>query len=156
MKKILLMLIIGAASFSFADALDEAAFSLYRGEVSESALKNTFSKSDFQLIVEKYRNMKLEKAKKEAEQQKVNELLKKRNEELEQEIKKIKDVNSLKKANIKRITIDEAVKNTFMGLYGDNPDRVNKLRNLGFNSKEIQEIQRRVNKLVEEDKKNKE
>ena len=157
MKKMLLLsLIMLSSSFLFASSLDEAALALSKGEVTEESLKNNFSKSDFDLIMEKYKGMRLERARKETEKQKVNELLKKRNIELEQEIKKIKDVNSFKKANIKKITIDEAVKNTLKGLYGDNPNRANKLKDLGFNSKEIQEIQRRVNKLVEEEQKSKE
>lgn len=146
MKRILLagMILINSAILS-ASSLDDAAFSLYRGEVSEEVLKNNFSKIDYEVIMEKFKKMKLEKAKKEAEQQRVNALLKKRNEELQEEVQK----NSRKKD---KPSITETVNRVYRGLYGDNPDRVNKLKDLGFNSKEIQEIQRRVNKLVESEK----
>lgn len=143
------------ATSLMASSLDEAAFALYKGEVSETALENTFSKGDFEVIMEKYKGMRLERARKETEKQKVNELLKKRNIELEQEIKKIKDVNSVKKANIKKITIDEAIKNTFKGLYGDNPERSRRLLELGFTKKEVLEIQKAVNKIVEQEQNNK-
>lgn len=135
-----------------ASSLDEAALALSKGEVTEESLKNNFSKSDFYLIMEKYKGMRLERARKETEKEKVNSLLKQRNAELQDEIKKIKATNLSKKFNSKRITIDEAVKNTFKGLYGDNPERVNKLRDLGFNSQEIKKIQDGVNKLVEKEK----
>lgn len=146
MKRILLagMILINSAILS-ASSLDDAAFSLYRGEVSEEVLKNNFSKIDYEVIMEKFKKMKLEKAKKEAEQQRVNALLKKRNEELQEEVQK----NSRKKD---KPSITETVNRVYRGLYGDNPDRANKLKDLGFNSKEIQEIQRRVNKLVESEK----
>lgn len=151
MRRILLLsLVVLNSSFLLASALDDAAISLARGEVSEEALKGNFSKVDFELILEKYRSMKLEKAKREGEQQKVNELLKKRNTELEQEIKKIKAINSTKK--IKRITLEEAITNTYRGIYGDNPERAKKLRNLGFTSQEIKRIQDGVNQLVEKNK----
>lgn len=151
MRRILLLsLVVLNSSFLLASALDDAAISLARGEVSEEALKGNFSKVDFELILEKYRSMKLEKAKREGEQQKVNELLKKRNTELEQEIKKIKATNSTKK--IKRITLEEAITNTYRGIYGDNPERAKKLRNLGFTSQEIKRIQDGVNQLVEKNK----
>ena len=151
MKKLLILsLIMINSTFLFATALDDAAIALSRGEVSEEALKSNFSKSDFESILEKYRNMKLEKAKIETEKQKVNSLLKKRNDELQEEIKKIKATNSTKK--IKRITLEEAITNTYRGIYGDNPDRANKLRNLGFTSQEIKRIQAEVNKLVEKEK----
>lgn len=146
MKRILLagMILINSAILS-ASSLDDAAFSLYRGEVSEEVLKNNFSKIDYEVIMEKFKKMKLEKAKKEAEQQRVNALLKKRNEELQEEVQK----NSRKKD---KPSITETVNRVYRGDYGDNPDRANKLKDLGFNSKEIQEIQRRVNKLVESEK----
>lgn len=151
MRRILLLsLVVLNSSFLLASSLDDAAISLARGEVSEEALKGNFSKVDFELILEKYRSMKLEKAKREGEQQKVNELLKKRNTELEQEIKKIKATNSTKK--IKRITLEEAITNTYRGIYGDNPERAKKLRNLGFTSQEIKRIQDGVNQLVEKEK----
>ena len=151
MRRILLLsLVVLNSSFLLASALDDAAISLARGEVSEESLKGNFSKVDFELILEKYRSMKLEKAKREGEQQKVNELLKKRNTELEQEIKKIKATNSTKK--IKRITLEEAITNTYRGIYGDNPERAKKLRNLGFTSQEIKRIQDGVNQLVEKNK----
>lgn len=151
MRRILLLsLVVLNSSFLLASSLDDAAISLARGEVSEEALKGNFSKVDFELILEKYRSMKLEKAKREGEQQKVNELLKKRNTELEQEIKKIKATNSTKK--IKRITLEEAITNTYRGIYGDNPERAKKLRNLGFTSQEIKRIQDGVNQLVEKNK----
>ncbi len=156
MKKMLLLsLIMLNSTFLFASSLDEAALALSRGEVTEESLKNNFSKGDFESILERYKAMKLERARKETEKQKVNELLKKRNLELEQEIKKIKDVNSVKKANIKKITIDEAIKNTFRGLYGDNPERSRRLLELGFTKKEVLEIQKAVNKLVEQEQNNK-
>lgn len=151
MRRILLLsLVVLNSSFLLASSLDDAAISLARGEVSEEALKGNFSKVDFELILEKYRSMKLEKAKREGEQQKVNELLKKRNTELEQEIKKIKATNSTKK--IKRITLEEAITNTYRGIYGDNPERAKKLRNLGFTSQDIKRIQDGVNQLVEKEK----
>ena len=152
---LLLSLIMLNSTFLFASSLDEAALALSRGEVTEESLKNNFSKGDFESILERYKAMKLERARKETEKQKVNELLKKRNLELEQEIKKIKDVNSVKKANIKKITIDEAIKNTFRGLYGDNPERSRRLLELGFTKKEVLEIQKSVNKLVEQEQNNK-
>lgn len=151
MRRILLLsLVVLNSSFLLASSLDDAAISLARGEVSEEAIKGNFSKVDFELILEKYRSMKLEKAKREGEQQKVNELLKKRNTELEQEIKKIKATNSTKK--IKRITLEEAITNTYRGIYGDNPERAKKLRNLGFTSQDIKRIQDGVNQLVEKEK----
>lgn len=153
MKKMLLLsLIMLNSSFLFASSLDEAALTLSRGEVTEEALKNNFSKSDFDLIMEKYKGMRLERARKETEKQKVNELLKKRNEELEQEIKKIKDENSSKKLNGKKITLSEAIKNTYRGIYGDNPLRTRKLKELGFTDQEIKKIQKAVNDLVEKEK----
>ena len=153
MKKMLLLsLIMLNSSFLFASSLDEAALTLSRGEVTEEALKNNFSKSDFDLIMEKYKGMRLERARKETEKQKVNELLKKRNEELEQEIKKIKDKNSSKKLNGKKITLSEAIKNTYRGIYGDNPLRTRKLKELGFTDQEIKKIQKAVNDLVEKEK----
>jgi hypothetical protein len=154
MKKMLLILVIGVASLSFANSLDDAAVALYKGEVSETTLKNTFSKVDFELILEKYKSMKLEKAKREAEKEKANYLLKKRNEELEEEIKKIKEKNSLKKLKTRKISLEEAIRNTYQGVYGDNPERVKRLKELGFSSQEIKRIQDGVNKLVgqEQDK----
>ena len=153
MKKMLLLsLIMLNSSFLFASSLDEAALTLSRGEVTEEALKNNFSKSDFDLIMEKYKGMRLERARKETEKQKVNELLKKRNEELEQEIKKIKEKNSLKKVNTKKVTIEEAITNTYRGVYGDSPVRTRKLQELGFTDQEIKKIQKAVNDLVEKEK----
>lgn len=96
--------------------------------------------------------MKLEKAKREAEKEKANYLLKKRNEELEEEIKKIKEKNSLKKLKTRKISLEEAIRNTYQGVYGDNPERVKRLKELGFSSQEIKRIQDGVNKLVGQDK----
>ena len=153
MKKMLVLgaILINSAILS-ASSLDDAAFSLYKGEVSEIVLKDTFSKGDFETIMEKFKKMKLQKAKQKAEKEKANALLKQRNAELQEEIRKIKDENSSKKLNAKRITTDEAVKNTFLGVYGDNPQRTKKLQELGFTSKEIKKIQQEVNKLVEQEK----
>lgn len=149
---LLLSLIMLNSTFLFASSLDEAALSLSKGEVTEESLKNNFSKLDFELIMEKYKNMRLERAKKETEKQKVNELLKKRNIELEQEIKKIKSESSLKKNKNTKITLDQAIKNTFKGVYGDNPERIERLQELGFNTQEIKKIQQKVNELVQKEK----
>ena len=158
MKKMLLLgvILINSAILS-ASSLDEAALALSKGEVTEESLKNNFSKSDFDLIMEKYKGMRLERAKKETEKQKVNELLKKRNMELEQEIKKIKSESSSNKNKNTKITLDQVIKNTYRGIYGDNPLRAKKLQELGFNAEEIKKIQKAVNDLVEKEKeKNKE
>lgn len=153
MKKMLLLgvILINSAVLS-ASSLDDAAFSLYKGEVSEIVLKDTFSKGDFETIMEKFKKMKLQKAKQEAEKEKANALLKQRNAELEEEIRKIKDENSSKKLNGKKITLSEAIKNTYRGVYGDNPLRTKKLQELGFNAEEIKKIQKAVNDLVEKNK----
>mgnify|MGYP000910801577 CR=1 FL=1 len=153
MKKMLLLgvILINSAVLS-ALSLDDAAFSLYKGEVSEIVLKDTFSKGDFETIMEKFKKMKLQKAKQEAEKEKANALLKQRNAELEEEIRKIKDENSSKKLNGKKITLSEAIKNTYRGVYGDNPLRTKKLQELGFNAEEIKKIQKAVNDLVEKNK----
>lgn len=133
------------ATSLMASSLDDAAFALYKGEVSETALENTFSKGDFEVIMEKFKKMKLEKAKKDAEQQKVNALLKKRNEELQEEVQK----NSIKKD---KPSITETVNKVYRGVYGDNPERSKKLLQLGFTKKEVLEIQKAVNKIVEQNK----
>lgn len=153
MKKMLLLgvILINSAILS-ASSLDEAALALSKGEVTEESLKNNFSKSDFDLIMEKYKGMRLERAKKETEKQKVNELLKKRNMELEQEIKKIKSESSSNKNKNTKITLDQAIKNTYRGIYGDNPLRAKKLQEIGFNAEEIKKIQKAVNDLVEKEK----
>ena len=153
MKKMLLLgvILINSAVLS-ASSLDDAAFSLYKGEVSEIVLKDTFSKGDFETIMEKFKKMKLQKAKQEAEKEKANALLKQRNAELEEEIRKIKDENSLKKLNGKKITLSEAIKNTYRGVYGDSPVRTRKLQELGFTDQEIKKIQKAVNDLVEKEK----
>lgn len=148
MRRILLLsLVVLNSSFLFASSLDDAAIALSRGEVSEEALKNNFSKVDFESIMERYKTMKLERAKRETEKQRVNELLKKRNIELEQEIK---NQSLSKKDKNRKVSLDQAIINTFKGVYGDNPVRIKKLQELGFTKKEIQEIQKAVNKLVEQ------
>lgn len=152
---ILLGIFCVMTSALIASSLDEAALALSKGEVTEESLKNNFSKSDFDLIMEKYKGMRFERARKETEKEKVNSLLKQRNAELQDEIRKIKVANLSKKFNAKRITIDEAVKNTFKGLYGDNPERARRLLELGFTKKEVLEIQKAVNKLVEQEQNNK-
>ena len=58
-----------------ATALDDAAIALSRGEISEENLRNNFSKVDFESIMERFKRMKLQKAKQEAEKEKVNSLL---------------------------------------------------------------------------------
>lgn len=135
-----------------ATALDDAAIALSRGEISEENLRNNFSKVDFESIMERFKRMKLQKAKQEAEKEKVNSLLKQRNEELQEEIRKIKDSNSKKKSKLTKISLDEAVKNTFKGIYGDNPERIERLKELGFNIQEIKKIQQKVNELVQKEK----
>ena len=153
MKRIGILLgIFCVATSLMASSLDDAAFAIYRGEISEEVLKNNFSEIDYKAIIEKFKKMKLEKAKKDAEQQKVNALLKKRNEELNDEIKKIRDSNFKKKSEAKK-TLDEVVQQILKGDYGDNPTRTQKLINEGYTKKQIQEIQQRVNKLVESEKK---
>ena len=44
------------------------------------------------------------------------------------------------------------VQQILKGDYGDNPTRTEKLINEGYTKKQIQEIQQRVNKLVESEK----
>lgn len=149
MKKTLLILAMVVSTLNFAASLDDAALALSRGEVSEEALKNNFSKADFEGIMERYKAMKLERAKKETEKDKVNALLKKRNEELQEAVQK----NSRKKV---RPSIKDTVNRVYKGLYGDNPERAKRLQELGFTKKEIEEIQKAVNKMVEEDRKTKE
>lgn len=146
MKKMFLILMMGMSPLIIADSLQDAAISLYKGEVSEEALKDNFSKKDYNEIIEKYRDMKLQKARKEYESAKINSLLKARNKELQQEVndKKV------------RPSIKETVNRVYRGLYGDNPERAKRLQELGFSKKEIEEIQRAVNKMVEEDRKTKE
>lgn len=152
MKKMLLLgaILINSAVLS-ASSLDEAAKLLNEGKLTEQSLKENFSTRDFEEILEKSRRMSLENSKKQSNSEKINSLLRERNKELEIKLKE-----NQKKSKPSKPNIEETVNKVYKGLYGDNPDRANKLRNLGFNSKEIQEIQRRVNKLVEEDKKNKE
>mgnify|MGYP000929803820 CR=1 FL=1 len=152
MKKMLLLgaILINSAVLS-ASSLDEAAKLLNEGQITEQSLKENFSTRDFEEILEKSRRISLENSKKQSNSEKINSLLRERNKELEIKLKE-----NQKKSKPSKPNIEETVNKVYKGLYGDNPDRANKLRNLGFNSKEIQEIQRRVNKLVEEDKKNKE
>lgn len=150
MKRILLagMILINSAFLS-ASSLDEAAKLLNEGQITEQSLKENFSVRDFQEILEKSRRISLENSKKQTNSEKINLLLKARNKELEIKLKE------KEKENQKQLTkpsIKEAVNRVYRGVYGDNPQRVEKLRELGFTSQEIKKIQKAVNDLVEKEK----
>ena len=145
MKRMCLMLMIGVASLSFADSLDDAARAIINKEVTEEGVKEIFSDSDFKRIQEKIKSIKLEDLKNKNKKNKERDLLIKRNKELEEENKKYRQ-NKAKK------TLDEVVQQILKGDYGDNPLRAEKLRKEGFSIKEVQEIQRKVNKILESEK----
>lgn len=145
MKKTLLILILGVASLSFADSLDDAARAIINKEVSEEGVKEIFSEKDFKSIQEKIKSLKLEDLKSKNKKNKELNLLIKRNKELEEENRKYRQ-NKAKK------TLDEVVQQILKGDYGDNPTRTEKLINEGYTKKQIQEIQQRVNKIVESEK----
>lgn len=148
MKRILLagMILINSAFLS-ASSLDEAAKLLNEGQITEQSLKENFSVRDFQEILEKSRRISLENSKKQSNSEKINLLLRERNKELEIKLKE-----NQKKSKPSKPNIEETVNRVYRGLYGDNPERVKKLRDLGFNSQEIKKIQAEVNKLVEKEK----
>ena len=148
MKRILLagMILINSAFLS-ASSLDEAAKLLNEGQITEQSLKENFSVRDFQEILEKSRRISLENSKKQTNSEKINLLLRERNKELEIKLKE-----NQKKSKPSKPNIEETVNRVYRGIYGDNPDRANKLRNLGFTSQEIKRIQAEVNKLVEKEK----
>lgn len=91
--------------------------------------------------------MSLENSKKQSNSEKINLLLRERNKELEIKLKE-----NQKKSKPSKPNIEETVNRVYRGLYGDNPERVKKLRDLGFNSQEIKKIQEKVNQLVKEEK----
>ena len=148
MKRILLagMILINSAVLS-ASSLDEAAKLLNEGKLTEQSLKENFSTRDFEEILEKSRRMSLENSKKQSNSEKINLLLRERNKELEIKLKE-----NQKKSKPSKPNIEETVNRVYRGLYGDNPERVKKLRDLGFNSQEIKKIQEKVNQLVKEEK----
>lgn len=148
MKRILLagMILINSAFLS-ASSLDEAAKLLNEGKLTEQSLKENFSTRDFEEILEKSRRMSLENSKKQTNSEKINLLLKARNKELEIKLKEKENQKQLTKPSIK-----ETVNKVYRGVYGDNPMRAKKLQELGFTKKEIQEIQNKVNKLVDQEK----
>lgn len=146
MKRMCLMLMIGVASLSFADSLDDAARAIINKEVTEEGVKEIFSDSDFKRIQEKIKSLKLEDLKNKNKKNKERDLLIKRNKELEEENKKYRQ-NKAKK------TLDEVVQQILKGDYSDNPTRTERLLNEGYTKKQIQEIQTRVNKIVELEKK---
>ena len=145
MKKMLLLgaILINSAVLS-ASSLDEAAKLLNEGQITEQSLKENFSTRDFEEILEKSRRISLENSKKQSNSEKINSLLRARNKELEIKLKEKENQKQLTKPSIK-----EAVNRVYRGVYGDNPNRYNKLRELGFNDQEIKKIQVEVNKLVE-------
>lgn len=145
MKKLLLILVIGVTSLGYADSLDDAAKAVLNKEVTEEGVKEIFSESDFKRIQEKIKKLKLEELKNKNKENKERELLIKRNKELEEENRKYRQNKSKK-------TVNEVVQEVLKGNYGDNPIRIEKLKKEGFTLKEIQEIQKRVNKLVELEK----
>ena len=146
MKKILLILILGATSFSFADSLDDAARLLKDGKITEEAVKQNFTVSDYKEILERSRRLSLEKAKAESETKQINLLLKARNKELQQELAKKNSKNNV------RPSITEIISKVYKGVYGDNPERTRKLKEMGYTSQEIKKIQDGVNKLVDQEK----
>lgn len=148
MKKMLLVgaILINSAVLS-ASSLDEAAKLLNEGKLTEQSLKENFSTRDFEEILEKSRRMSLENSKKQSNSEKINLLLRERNKELEIKLKE-----NQKKSKPSKPNIEETVNRVYRGLYGDNPERVKKLRDLGFNSQEIKKIQEKVNQLVKEEK----
>lgn len=148
MKRILLagMILINSAFLS-ASSLDEAAKLLNEGKLTEQSLKENFSTRDFEEILEKSRRMSLENSKKQSNSEKINLLLRERNKEFEIKLKE-----NQKKSKPSKPNIEETVNRVYRGLYGDNPERVKKLRDLGFNSQEIKKIQEKVNQLVKEEK----
>jgi hypothetical protein len=135
------------STFLFASSLDEAAKLLNEGKLTEQSLKENFSTRDFEEILEKSRRMSLENSKKQSNSEKINLLLRERNKELEIKLKE-----NQKKSKPSKPNIEETVNRVYRGLYGDNPERVKKLRDLGFNSQEIKKIQEKVNQLVKEEK----
>ena len=145
MKRMCLMLMIGVASLSFADSIDDAARAIINKEVTEEGVKEIFSESDFRRIQEKMKKLKLEELKNKNKENKERELLIKRNKELEEENRKYRQNKSKK-------TVNEVVQEVLKGNYGDNPIRIERLKKEGFSIKEIQEIQRRVNKILESEK----
>ena len=148
MKKMLLLsLVMLNSTFLFASSLDEAAKLLNEGKLTEQSLKENFSTRDFEEILEKSRRMSLENSKKQSNSEKINLLLRERNKELEIKLKE-----NQKKSKPNKPNIEETVNRVYRGLYGDNPERVKKLRDLGFNSQEIKKIQEKVNQLVKEEK----
>ncbi len=145
MKRMCLMLMIGVASLSFADSIDDAARAIINKEVTEDGVKEIFSESDFKRIQEKIKSIKLEDLKNKNKKNKERDLLIKRNKELEEQNRKYRQNKSKK-------TLDEVVQQILKGNYGDNPARVERLLNEGYTKKQIQEIQTRVNKLIESEK----
>lgn len=143
--KMLLILVIGVTSLGYADSLDDAAKAVLNKEVTEEGVKEIFSESDFKRIQEKIKKLKLEELKNKNKENKERELLIKRNKELEEENRKYRQNKSKK-------TVNEVVQEVLKGNYGDNPIRIERLKKEGFTKKEIQEIQKRVNKLVELEK----
>ena len=143
--KMLLILIIGVTSLGYADSLDDAAKAVLNKEVTEEGVKEIFSESDFKRIQEKIKKLKLEELKNKNKANKERELLIKRNKELESELRENQKQST-------KPSIVEAVNRVMKGYYGDNPERAQKLMKLGFTPKEIQEIQRRVNKILESEK----
>lgn len=144
---LLLSLVMLNSTFLFASSLDEAAKLLNEGKLTEQSLKENFSTRDFEEILEKSRRMSLENSKKQSNSEKINLLLRERNKELEIKLKE-----NQKKSKPSKPNIEETVNRVYRGLYGDNPERVKKLRDLGFNSQEIKKIQEKVNQLVKEEK----
>ena len=139
------MLMIGVASLSFADSIDDAARAIINKEVTEDGVKEIFSESDFKRIQEKIKSIKLEDLKNKNKKNKERDLLIKRNKELEEQNRKYRQNKSKK-------TLDEVVQQILKGNYGDNPARIERLLNEGYTKKQIQEIQTRVNKLIESEK----
>lgn len=148
MKKMLLLgaILINSAVLS-ASSLDEAAKLLNEGKLTEQSLKENFSTRDFEEILEKSRRMSLENSKKQSNSEKINLLLRERNKELEIKLKE-----NQKKSKPSKPNIEETVNRVYRGVYGDNPERIERLQELGFNTQEIKKIQQKVNELVQKEK----
>lgn len=145
MKKMLMLLMLGVTSFGFADSLDDAARLLKDGKITEEAVKQSFTVNDYKEILERSRRLSLEKAKTESETKQINLLLKARNKELQQELLKKNSKNV-------RPSVVEMANRVYKGVYGDNPERYLKLREMGFSSQEIKKIQDMVNQIVDKEK----
>ena len=170
LKGIVMLGLLTVSAGLSASYIDDAAELIVNQELSEKDLVKDFSSKEIAQIKEKVKELKLKnlKEQKRAEEEKaknkrleelrrkeegknaiiIDDLEKNKNQAAAAQSKSTN--NKVTTSVSKKVSKKEAIDLILRGKLGDGPERIEKLKKLGFTDSEVKEIQKNVTKIINE------